>query len=167
MGYNEIAEIVTIWWREIQDNSGASARLRRCATPEEAALLPETHRLRVRLPGWVKIEIVATIAGLVAHIKNDAGLNFALALATPKEKNGRVPLSENRFRHLLACRDWDELYRNLRRSLDIINGQVILRSFIDSVFEWDKEFTGVFHKPGQGIKFNLSRDYYTEAMKHE
>ncbi len=163
----EMQEIFTNWWVRLQDNNGGRAQLKRCSSPEEAALHSETHRLKNMLPGWFPLEAVATIAGVSAHIKNDTKLGFAQSLATPKEKNGRVPLSESRFRQLLACRDWDELYRTLRRSVSVLDGKVNLLSFVDTVLLWNDEFRGKYKKPGKSLKFELSRDYYEIAMKHE
>ena len=110
MTKEERQEVFTKWWARLQENNGGRAQLKRCNSPEEAALHAETHRLKSMLPNWIPLEAVATIAGVSAHIKNDTKLGFAQSLATPKEKNGRVPLSESRFRQLLSCREWDELY---------------------------------------------------------
>ncbi len=160
-------EVFTDWWDRLQKNNGGRAQLKRCSSPEEAALHPETHRLKNMLPDWLPLEAVATIVGVSAHIKNETKLGFAQSLATPKEKNGRVPLSESRFRQLLSCRDWDELYRTLRRSVSILDGNVNLLSFVDAVLLWNDEFRGAYRKPGKSLKFELSRDYYEIAMKYE
>ena len=163
----EMHEVFTKWWLRLQDDNGGRSQLKRCSSPEEAALHPETHRLKNMLPGWLSLEAVATIAGVSAHIKNDTKLGFAQSLATPKEKNGRVPLSESRFRRLLSCRDWDELYRALRRSIAILDGNVNLLSFVDTILLWHDEFRGAYKKPGKSLKFELSRNYYETAMKYE
>lgn len=167
MTKEERQEVFTKWWTRLQENSGGRAQLKRCSSPEEAALHSETHRLKSMLPNWIPLEAVATIAGVSAHIKNDTKQAFAKSLATPKEKNGRVPLSESRFRQLLSCREWDELYRTLRRSVTILDGKVNLSSFVDTVLLWNDEFRGEYKKPGMTIKFKLSRDYYETAMKYE
>jgi CRISPR system Cascade subunit CasB len=167
MGKEKMQEVFTNWWNRLQENNGGRAQLKRCGSPEEAALHPETHRLKSMLPAWVPLEAVAIIAGVSAHIKNDTSLGFAESLATPREKNGRVPLSESRFRQLLTCREWDELYRTLRRSVSILGGNVNLLSFVDTVLLWNDEFLGAFKRPGKGLKFKLSRAYYETAMKYE
>lgn len=163
----EMYKVFTNWWKRLQENNGGKAQLRRCNSPEEAALHSETYRLKNMLPKWLSLEAVATLAGISAHIKNDTSLGFAKSLATPKEKNGRVPLSESRFRQLLSCREWDELYRSLRRTVSILDGNVNLMSFVDTVILWNNEFLGAYKKPGKGLKFELSRDYYETAMKYE
>lgn len=163
----DMQKIFTNWWEDLQKNTGGKAQLKRCRSPEDAALHPETHRLKGMLPNWVPYELVATIAGVTAHIKTNSGLSFAESLATPKERNGRVPFNEGRFRQMLSCRDWDELYRNLRRAITILDGSVNLLSFIDAVFLWNDEFRGKYTRPGKGLKFELSRTYYETAMKYE
>ena len=163
----EMQKIFINWWKKLQENNGERAQLRRCNSPEEAALHSETYRLKNMLPKWISLEAVATIAGVSAHIKNDTSLEFAKSLATPKEKNGRVPLSESRFRQLLSSREWDELYRALRRTVSILDGNVNLVSFVNTVLLWDDEFKGHYKRPGKGLKFELSRDYYETSMKYE
>ncbi len=163
----EIQKDFINWWKKLQENNGSRAQLRRCNSPEEAALHPETYRLKNVLPKWIPLEAVATIAGVSAHIRNDTAHEFARALATPKERNGQVPLSESRFRQLLSCRNWNEVYRSLRRAVTILDGNVNLTSFVDTVLLWNDEFKGEYKRPGKGLKFELSRNYYETVMKYE
>ncbi len=163
----EMQKVLLNWWTRLQENNGGRAQLRRCNSPEEAVIHSETYRLKNMLPKWISLEAIATIAGVSAHIKNDTSLGFAKSLATPKEKNGRVPLSESRFRQLLSCREWDELYRSLRRTVSILDGNVNLISFADTVLLWNNEFRGDTKRPGKGLKFELSRDYYETVINNE
>jgi len=158
-------EFLTQWWKDLQNDNGGRARLRRCQTPEEAALQPQTYRLK-QILSWLPLEAVATIAGIAAHIKEVAGEGFGKSLAKPKEKNGRVPFSETRFRQLLSARDWNELYRSLRRAVTILDGKVGYLSFVQTVILWNEEFKGEYARPGKSVKYKLSESYYTEAMKH-
>ncbi len=167
----ETRESITGWWERLQKNSGGRAKLKRCQSPEEAALLSETFTLSAMLP-WLSLEAVATIAGVAAHIKkpdnekvDKQSRKFGESLATPKEKSGRVPLSETRFRQLITARDWNEVYRSLRRAVTILDGRVDLISFAETVILWNDEFEGRYKKPGTGLKFELSKDYYTKVMK--
>lgn len=152
------------WWDELKRDNGRKAQLRRCSSPDEAAILPGTYYLKRTLPKWVPLELVATIAGLSAHIKENREMRFIESLATPKEKSGRVPFSESRFRQLLSCRDWDELYRNLRRAIIILDNSVNYESFVKTVFLWNDEFRGAHTRPGKSTKFQLSREYYETVM---
>ena len=159
-------ELLTDWWDALQKDNGGRAQLKRCQTPEDAALLPQTFRLKQML-SWMPLEAVAVIAGVGAHIKESNGTDFGKALATPHDKNGRVPLSESRFRQLLSARDWTELYRSLRRAVTILDGKVGFINFVDTVELWSKELRGEYAAAGKSVKFKLSEAYYTEAMKHE
>lgn len=162
---DKTVEIVNKWWCSLQDDNGGRAQLKRCQTPEEAALHPQTFRLKQVIP-WLPLEAIATITGVASHIKDPKGEVFGKSLAKPKEKSGHVPFSESRFRQLLSARDWNELYRSLRRAITILDGKVNLISFVDTIILWSNELNGKFIKPGKGLKYKLSEDYYTEAIKH-
>ena len=157
------------WWRSLGNVSGARAQLRRAASPEDAILHPQTHRVTYIVP-WASPEAVASIAGILSHIK--AGENdptpFGQKLARPSEPGGSAPFSESRFRHLLSSRDWNEFYRNLRRAVQVLAGNVNPLLVADLILCWDKESRRQeYAAPGKSLKFWLSRDYYTELMKHE
>lgn len=155
------------WWKKLQEDNGGRARLRRCSLPEEAILQSQTFRLRKRLPKWFSDQAVATLAGISSHVKHDSDKPLGLLLAKPKEKNGRPPMSEGRFRQLATSRDWDDLYRGLRRSMGIIDKRVSLKNLFDTIEGWNDAFRQQYKRPGKSIKFVLSKDYYTEAVKHE
>ncbi len=157
------------WWRSMDDTSGARAQLRRCVSPEEAVLHPQTHHLTHVLP-WASLEAVATIAGLLSHVKSGEGDSASIGhkLAKPTEPGGSPPFSETRFRQLLTSRDWNEFYRNLRRAIQILGGDVNPLLIADTILCWGKEY----REQGQAaraksLRFRLSQDYYTEALKHE
>ncbi len=159
-------EALTQWWANLQRDNGGRAQLRCCHSPEEAALHPQTFYLKNML-SWLPLEAVATIAGVGAHIKDASGADFGKALAAPKEKNGRVPLSESRFRQLLTARDWNELYRSLRRAVTVLDGKVGFINFVEIIILWSEELRGKYKEAGKSVKFKLSEAYYTEAMKHK
>ena len=162
---DKTAVALTKWWENLQADNGGRAQLKRCQTPEEAALHPQTFRLKQSI-SWLPLEAVATIAGVAAHIKDTKGEDFGKSLAKPKGKKGRVPLSESRFRQLLSARDWNELYRSLRRAVTILDGKVGFVNFVEIVILWSKELQGEFAKPGKSVKYKLSEAYYIESMKH-
>lgn len=157
------------WWRALDDAGGGRAQLKRCTSPDEAVLHPLTHRLSHLLP-WVSLEAVATIAGLLSHVKtgeNDS-MPIGRKLARSIEPGGAAPFSESRFRQLLVSRDWNEFYRNLRRAIDMLGGNVNPLLVADMILCWDKEKRGEDRAaPGKTLKFRLSKDYYTEADKNK
>lgn len=165
----EIRDDLLSWWRSMENSSGARAQLRRCASPEEAVLHPQTHHLRYVLP-WPSVEARATIAGLLSNIKsgeNDPS-SVGQKLARPSEPGGAAPFSETRFRQLLTSRDWNEFYRNFRRAIQILGGDLNPLLVADTILCWDREQQEQKSTaPGKSLKFWLSQDYYTEALKHE
>lgn len=152
-----------IWWKSLEDSKGSRAQLRRCASPEAAALHPETYRVRPIVP-WASYEAAATIAGILPHVK--AGENDATPigskLAKPLVPGGSAPFSETRFRQLLKSRDWDEFYRNLRRAVQLLRGVVNPVRVADLILAWDRESRPEHPaRPGESLKFKLSEQYYT------
>lgn len=164
---NAVKDIVISWWENLQDDNGGRAQLRRCNSPEDVALHSQTHCLKAMLPAWVSYELVSTIVGLCSHIKSRRDQNFAESLAAPKEKGGKAPLSETRFRQLMQSRNWDELFRNLRRAINVLDDSINIESLIDAIFLWNDEFRDENIRPGRGLKFELSRAYYETAIKYE
>jgi len=155
------------WWRSLNDVSGAKAQLRRCSAPVEAALHPQTYRVR-QILGWASPEAAATIAGILSHIKagEDDPSPLGEKLAKPLERAGPAPFSETRFRQLLKSRDWPEFYRNLRRAIQVLRGQVNPLAVADVILAWDKERRSEeYLAPGKSFTFWLSEQYYTAAPK--
>ncbi len=163
----EMHERFIQWWKDLQEDSGGRAQLRRCNSLVEVVLHPEMYRLKRVLPNWISLEVMAILVGLGAHIKENISYGFAESLATPKDKNGRIPFSESRFRQLLSSRDWEELYRNIRRAILILEGKVNLISFFDMVMLWNDEFNESHKKIGRGVRYKLSHSYYDTVMKYE
>lgn len=158
----KLIEDILAWRAGLLENNGARARLKRCETPEKAMLLRETHELLGKLSPFVSAEAVATIAGIIPHIKRDGSGKLAENLG--KEKNGRVVFSEVRFRNLLACREWNEFYTALRRAVVILNGNVDPVSIIETITLWDEEKQGRYKEPSKKLSFRLANDYYSQSL---
>ena len=158
------------WWREVREDKGECARLRRCETPIEAALCKSVFRLRVLLPFWNnQPEILATLAGILSHIEeNDASVSFARQLARPKESGGKSLMSEHRFQKLMKSRGWDEFYQSLRRALQLMHKKANVLSLADGIIRWGREYgkTAIL-PPGKGLNFFWSDEFYSEYIKHE
>ena len=155
------------WWRSLNALSGAKAQLRRCSAPVEAAQHPQTYRV-AQILGWASPEAASTIAGVLSHIKagEDDPMPLGPKLATPLERGGPAPFSEIRFRQLLKSRDWPEFYRNLRRAIQVLRGQVNPLMVADVILAWDMESRKQeYPAVGKSLKFWLSEQYYTAAPK--
>ena len=97
----------------------------------------ETHILLDKLPGFISPEAVATISGILSHVK--VGGEGKLGERLGIKKNDKVLFSETRFRNLLACKEWNEFYTALRRAVVVLDGNVAPESIIDVVRLWDED----------------------------
>jgi CRISPR system Cascade subunit CasB len=135
-------EILVEWWRELIDNRGERADLRRTANPVEVMFNPAYHRLRFRLlsAGFkVHNEKLAAVVGLAARVKsNTSAPSVARQMAEPRA--GKQPrVAGLRFRRVLelGTEDLNELFRVLIRLLPLVGDSVNLLDLADSVYRWN------------------------------
>lgn len=162
------------WWKEMREDKGECARLRRCETPMEVALCKSVFRLRNLLPFLNnQPETLATVAGILSHVaeieENTASVSFAKQLARPKETGGKPLLSEHRFQKLMKSRDREEFYQSLRRVLQVMRNQKInVLSLADGIIRWGCEHGKTAElSAGKGLNFFWSDEFYSEYIKHE
>ena len=147
------AEKAADWWRGLQRttpegksnptaDSGALARLRRCATPMEALAESATIRL-CRLLGCKadddrRIESVALLAIALAHVREDAPKPATLGgLLGANREGGDMPvMSDLRLRQMMAARDGQELVRAFREALTLLNGKAPVEDLAHVVLDW-------------------------------
>lgn len=126
------------WHEELQDKRGERASLRRSTTVNDVCL---TDGFRLFLknrqikwqdePEW-RITALALIAAVSANVKAiDERQPFAAQLAAVMKKG--------RFTRLLAVKTPDDLLRQLRRAVKLLNGSVNLDSLAEGVFRWCQE----------------------------
>lgn len=126
------------WHEELQDKRGERASLRRSTTVNDVCL---TDGFRLFLknrqikwqdePEW-RITALALIAAVSANVKAiDERQPFAAQLAAVMKKG--------RFTRLLAVKTPDDLLRQLRRAVKLLNGSVNLDSLEEGVFRWCQE----------------------------
>ncbi|MEW6040893.1 MAG: type I-E CRISPR-associated protein Cse2/CasB [Elusimicrobiota bacterium] len=129
------------WWKNLENDRGSRAELRRAQSPEEVVFCTAYHALFNRLH-WNERDRdkLAAIAGLAAHVKNDTGEEVLLAeqMATPKTGVNPV-ISNSRFRRLLAIQSRNELFIPLMRIIKMLDGNANLRDLAKSVFCWNKK----------------------------
>lgn len=168
---DEQKERLLNWWRQLHDNTGNRAELRRCHSPEDAATKADTFRVYNLLRHFYSIEAAATIVGLLSHIKPESEYDFThfgKKLSSVKEGSEKPVFSESRFRHLLKSRNWNDFYTNLRRAIVVLDGKVHPLFIADMILRWDREQRPDYvNKPGQSLRFRLSQDYYNEIIKRE
>ena len=160
-------EAPIVWWESLQEDNGGRATLKRSKTLESSALHPQTIALK-RVYPWMSIEALATLASLATFLKratpSDDSETFGKIMAKPSTPGGRPPISELRFKQLLAARDWDELFRLLRRIVAVIDGGVAFTTMADVISKWDQELRGAPKAPGKTLKYKLSEAYYVELL---
>ncbi len=128
------------WHRELAEQRGDRAELRRAADGTAAALVPATHRLVRALRDvdtTTNADHVALIAGLLAHIKEvDASKTLPEQLARGDRVGERTAFCELRMRRLLQCEDREVLARALRRAIALLRGRADIYSAAETLYFW-------------------------------
>jgi len=136
-------KLLAKWWKELQDDHGRRAELKRCDTVNAVIMTPAFqrffHQLRHDLPecDW-QAEQLAAVIGLAARVKRivektDANTKLAASMAARKGDSALV--SELRFRRLLQC-DRKKLYGSLIRILRLLDDTADLYDLAESVYFW-------------------------------
>lgn len=153
------------WWRDLENDKGERAALRRAASLTEVMLSPAFHRLlnRLRQAGYAvpegRFPKLAAIAGLAARLKDAEGGPLGGDMGTPKPGGTKARVAELRLRRLLACNDLEELYTLLRRVLALLDDRARLADLATTIWHWvplDES------RPGDPRR-DLARDYYAVA----
>ncbi|GLU33693.1 type I-E CRISPR-associated protein Cse2/CasB [Trinickia caryophylli] len=145
------------------------AQLQRCRVPEDVWLQSAFHRLWQELERQqlhVKPDELALVAGVVVHAQHVPNKAFASSLGH-KNASGRVAMSELRFRQLQTCRDEDSFFRQARRAVDLLGGEVDVGRLAADLLQWVREFRRVDPAlpPTQRLKLRWASDYYRAALR--
>jgi len=157
----EVQKKIIHQWKLILNNKTYKSQLYRCNNINEIRSYPGLGAFKEILPQWTSYEAVAVISGILSHIKENGRESFGMRLAT---KKGNRPLcSEEKLHLLLTCKSWDDLYKNLRRIITLIKGNVNLLSVVDFVLQWDDERRNI-KKPdfSKSLKFKIYKIYYSQ-----
>jgi CRISPR system Cascade subunit CasB len=134
-------QILTEWWRSLNDDTGGRAALRRAPDITAVVMLPAFQRLHRRLmsAGWPsqrwQDDRLAAVAGLLAHVREQTSLNLPRSMS-----DGEAPaLSELRFRRLLESPDVDALFSGLRRALPLLQDRADICALATDVVNWGDE----------------------------
>lgn len=167
------------WWKALEEielpngkkksNRGARAKLRRCETPEEVLLQPYFFELQQELPAISNVLALACVAGLLAHVQSNGDYNFPRQLGKKPESGDKPVFSELRFQQLLASRDEDELYANLRRAVLQMKRKAHVLSLADGVLHWARERhdkNRYAEHPEQRFQYSWAKAYFNEVLAY-
>jgi CRISPR system Cascade subunit CasB len=150
-GLEEQAVRARDWWRGLQPlnlegrrlpgDRAALARLRRCASPLEAASEPATialyRKLGLEYPER-DLPRVAALAGVLAHVRASTRDPLARQLGPPP---GGQPedalLKPLRFKRLMAARGPEETMIAFRRVVHMLNSEANVRDLSRLMLAWD------------------------------
>ena len=160
-------EVLTDWWRNLENDTGERAALRRASSLTEIMTSPAYVRLlrTLRAEGYSisssnkSLSKIATIAGLAARVKTQTSEGLATCMGTPKTGGSTPAFSELRLRNLLARDDLEELYTQLRRALAILDDRANLPDLAATVWNW----TRLNDKKPYDPRRRLAYDYYSAA----
>lgn len=147
-------DIIADWWRGLATDRGSRADLRRCRTTLQVQLLPRFQYLAQRLPGESSSEWraarLAAVAGVLAHVTDDAGaVAYAEILATPTAGD-RSCLSDLRFRRLLASEESDDLLTTFRRVVQVTGARAPVVNLANDLLHWNdrtkKRWAATFYR---------------------
>lgn len=155
--FPEEREVLENWWRELEENPGDRAALRRCKSGVEVAFVPAYHHLRLDLVKitYVQPQSLARVARVLSHIiKYDEidPRSIARQMAARKEGSDQARVSDLRFRRLLSIEDPDKLSEAMIRVVRLLGGAANILSLADGIYWWN-----------DGTKNSWAYDYYSEA----
>ena len=154
-------EILLRWWTALQQDKGARARLRRCASPEEVMMEPAFHHLlNLMRPvvnggneGYANDSAytgLAAIVGLLAHVEEFDKEKLARQMAGT---GGRPLLSSLRFRRLLKS-SREQLYPAMIRVLRMFKRRASIFDVANSVLYW-----------GDNVRKRWAMDYFPNVTE--
>lgn len=131
-------ELLLRWWRELAEDTGGRAALRRAPDITAVVMLPAFQRLHRRLlaAGWPaqtwSDDRLAAAAGLLAHVREHTSRSLPQAMS-----DGDKPVvSPLRFQRLLEAPDADALFTGLRRTLPLIQHRTDVLALATDVVNW-------------------------------
>jgi CRISPR system Cascade subunit CasB len=133
-------ELLLEWWRQLSDDTGGRAALRRAPDLTAVVLQPAFQRLHRRLlaAGWpagpAAGDRLAAAAGLLAHLREAS--DHALPQAMSQRESDKPRVSELRFRRLLESPDVDTLFAALRRTLPLVQHRCDPLALASDVVNW-------------------------------
>jgi CRISPR system Cascade subunit CasB len=132
--------ILLDWWRELPNDTGGRATLRRAPDLTAVVMQPAFQRLRRRLltAGWPdepwRNDRLAAAAGLLAQVREHA--EGALPAAMSQSDGDKPRVSPLRFQRLLESPDVDALFTGLRRTLPLLQHRADVLAIANDLLLW-------------------------------
>ena len=164
------------WWRGLQNNNGARARLRRCRSSSEALMEPAAINLAQRLGALTErarsddfaIRSALDLARVLAHVKENEPGRRVMQQAGWKKFPGdrkesdagdqRPDLSEIRFRRLMTTEPGEPLVAAFTRLVRQLEGKV-------NVTQLARDFRRWSHPTfGPQVRQQWAFDYYAAGL---
>ena len=146
------------WWHDLHRDTfnkdgilirkadhASRAVLRRCASTDEVILsdaYQRFYRYMLACKAWPadaanwQNDKLAAIAGLLTHVKTELENAENLSVTMYDKKNGKLLVSELRFRSLLKIETADDLFIALRRTLPLIDNKANIYQLANDVYYW-------------------------------
>lgn len=143
-----IGLLATAWWQALQPvdivgktrrgDRAALARLRRCATVNDAVFDEATHKLCHHLDAGERgLERAALVAAVLAQVRvNNSALKVARQIGVPTTE-GAATMSELRFRRLLQADSADEQLTGFRRLVALAGRELNVADLAQGLWRWD------------------------------
>lgn len=135
----EACQALLTWWKDLDNNRGDRADLRRCHTTVDVVFNPAYHRLWLALSkfGFKNRDSIALIAGVMANVKDHhGGESFAAQMASAKNGSGSQ-VSGLRFKKLLKIKDKEELFSSMIRVVKLMDGNVNACDLANGLYWWN------------------------------
>ncbi len=164
------------WFEDASKDRGNLARLRRCATPDEAACEEAVFDLALRLrdgKGPVTedgLRRAGLLAGVLAEVREDAkGQSLGSMLGKPRSAGGPPRFSRLRFRALMESREPQEAMAVFRRAVAILDGTAPVLSLSERLLDWTDTRPSPLDPSGRRTRADearvrLTREYH-EAVQ--
>jgi CRISPR system Cascade subunit CasB len=161
------SDYILEWWKDLKQNKGARAELRRCKSLEEIQKASAYQRCYWQLKKHFTQEQqvpsrgqMATIIGLAAYIEDNDIVKKDDQADRQKQdyfgyqisRGDKPKLSELRFRRLLKIKDREKLFRFLIQVIRLLYKKVNLLDLLRLGYFW-----------GDKARTNLTYQYYEKA----
>lgn len=178
------ADVIRQWWRALDTEKRGSptidlfkalgkkelAELRR-AENLTAIMLNRAYQYLAQFLGKYDGEGLALAAGILAHVKTDAGdrLSLARRMGTPKVNSNDPCVSPLRFERLQTTHDAEEFLVTAVRLIKMLDGTLDVQKLADDSLVWAKETLNEDrpYKLADQLRVQWATDYYLAGQRQQ